>query len=194
MKKHSDSPLAAFHPAPFNTPTRARLRYVGFEGIDGGRRLTFSVKSLGHDSFDSTIEISDASLKGAPGISIQDAAPLAYQKLVQLLAIEDALESKELCLTEADIAHHIARHVSSQKRAYSMSDRRRRSDVRSEDFTQLTCTKRSIGGPNHTRKDGNLFVRLCASTGPAISADTLHPCTAVTEIRISSAFWPSFCN
>ena len=130
MKKHSDS-LAPepFHTAPLNTPGRARVRYVGFEDIDGGRRLSFSVKSLGHDSVDIIIEISAASFKGASGISIQDAAPLAYEKLVQMLAIEDALESKTLCLTEADIAHYIARHVSSQKRAYSMSDRTRRSDV-----------------------------------------------------------------
>src|SRR5215831_4184148 len=131
MKKHSDPPLALepFHPAPLNTPARARVRYVGFEGLDGGRRLRFSVKSLGHDSVDVTVEISDASFKGASGISIQDAAPMAYEKLVQLLATEDAIESKKLCLTEPDIAQYKARHLSSQKRAcLMMSDRRRRSD------------------------------------------------------------------
>jgi hypothetical protein len=129
MKKHSDSPLALepFHPGPLHTPARARVRYVGFEGIEGGRRLSFSVKSLGHDSVDITVEISDASFKGASGISIQDAAPMAYEKLVESLATEDALESKTLWLTEADIAQYMARHLSSQKRA--MSDRRQRSDL-----------------------------------------------------------------
>jgi hypothetical protein len=131
MKKHSDSALALkpFHPEPLSTPTRARVRYVGFEGIDGGRRLSFSVKSRGHDSVDITVEISDASFIGARGISIQDAVPMAYEKLVQLLAIEDTLDVKKLCLTEPDITQYIARHLSSQKRACSMSDRRRRSDV-----------------------------------------------------------------
>jgi hypothetical protein len=129
MKKHSDSSLALepFHPGPLNTPARARVGYVGFEGIEGGRRLSFSVKSLGHDSVDITVEISDASFKGASGISIQDAAPMAYEKLVESLATENTLESKTLCLTEADIAQYIARHLSSQKRA--MSDRRQRSDL-----------------------------------------------------------------
>src|SRR5215471_11937968 len=83
---------------------------------------------LGHDSVDVTVEISDASFKGASGISIQDAAPMAYEKLVQLLATEDAIESKKLCLTEPDIAQYKARHLSSQKRACLMSERRRRSD------------------------------------------------------------------
>ena len=132
MKKNSDSPLAIepSHPAPLNTPARARVRYIGFEGIDGGRRLGFSVKLLGHDSIDITVEISDASFNGASGISIQNAAPMAYEKLVQLLATEDVLESNKLYLTETDIAHYIARHLSSQKRAASiMRDRRGRSDA-----------------------------------------------------------------
>ena len=118
MKKHSDSPFALkpFHPGPLNTPARARVRYVGFEGIEGGRRLSFSVKSLGHDSVDITVEISDALFKGASGISIQDAAPMAYEKLVELLEAGDTLDSKELGLTETDIAHYIARHLTSQKR------------------------------------------------------------------------------
>ncbi len=54
---------------------------------------------------------------------------MAYEKLVQLFAREDALESNKLYLTDTDIAEYIARHVTSQKRAYSMSERRERSDV-----------------------------------------------------------------
>jgi hypothetical protein len=130
MKKHSDSSLALepFHPEPLHMPARARVRYVGFEGIDSGRRLRFSVKSIGHDSVDVTVEISDASFKGPSGISIQDAAPMAYEKLVQLLATDDAIESKKVCLTEPDIAQYKARHLTSQKRTCLMSERRRRSD------------------------------------------------------------------
>jgi hypothetical protein len=130
MKKRSDSPLALepLQPEPLNTPAPARVRYVGFEGIDGGRRLTFSVRSLGHDSVDVRVEVPDAPFKGACGISIQDAAPMAYEKLVELLATEIALEPRKISLTEEDIAQYIARHLSSQK-AYAMSGRKRRSDV-----------------------------------------------------------------
>ena len=131
MKKHSYSPSAPepFNSEPPNTSPKAHIRYVGFEGVDGSRRLNFCVKLPGHDSVDVTFEISEASFKHASGISIQDAAPMAYEKLVQLLATEDAIESKKLCLTEPDIAQYKARHLSSQKRAcLMMSDRRRRSD------------------------------------------------------------------
>jgi trimethylamine:corrinoid methyltransferase-like protein len=48
---------------------------------------------------------------------------MAYEKLVQLLATEDTLDAKKLCLTEPDITQYIARHLSSQKRACSMSDK-----------------------------------------------------------------------
>jgi hypothetical protein len=127
MNKHYDPPLAvdSFNPAP----ARPRVRYVGFEGIDGGRRLTFSVKSLGHESVDITFEISDLSFKSTSAISIQDAAPMAYEKLVELLASKSTFDSEKLCLSEADIERYITRHFSSQKRSYSISDKRRRSNV-----------------------------------------------------------------
>jgi hypothetical protein len=131
MKKHSDESLNVkpVDPQPPNMPPKPQVRYVGFEGTEHGRRLGFSVKSIGHESVQITIEVSDAAFIGASGISLQDAAPMAYEKIVELLAKEDTLESNELCLTEADIGHYIARHLSSQKRAYSVSDGRRRSDA-----------------------------------------------------------------
>jgi len=131
MKKQSDSPSAveAFNPEPLNRPARARVRYVGFEGIDGGRRLSFSVKPLGQDSVDVIFEVSDALFKGVSGVSIQDAVPMAYEKLVELFATEDAVDSLELRLTEADIGQYVTRRLSSEKRAHSISDGGRRSDV-----------------------------------------------------------------
>jgi len=56
MKKYSNSAsaLEALNPEPLNMPARARVRYVGFEGINGGRRLNFSVKRLRQDSVDVT--------------------------------------------------------------------------------------------------------------------------------------------
>ena len=130
-KQHPESRLLIepINPVPSNRPARVHVRYVGFEGIDGGRRLTFSVKPLGHDSVEITFEISDALFKDASGISIQDAAPMAYEKLMELLATEDAFDSNKLCLTQADIAQYTTRHLSSQKRTHSTSDGRRRSDV-----------------------------------------------------------------
>ena len=128
-KQHPESrlPIEPLNPEPLNRPARAHVRYVGFEGIDGGRRLTFSVKPLGHESVEITFEISDALFKDASGISIQDAAPMAFEKIVELLATEHTLESNELRLTDADIAQYITRHLSSQKHAHSNG--RRPSDV-----------------------------------------------------------------
>jgi hypothetical protein len=64
---------------------------------------------------DVTLDIADAVIIGTPGISIQDAAPMAYEKLVELLA-GGPLESEKLCLTGVDIAEYVERHLSSQKR------------------------------------------------------------------------------
>jgi hypothetical protein len=130
MKKHSaESLFKPCDPEPSNIPAKPHVRYVGFEGTEDGRRLGFSVKSIGHESVQITIEVSDAAFTRASGISIQDAAPMAYEKIVELLAKEDTLGPNELCLTEADIARYITRHLSSQKRAYSVRDGRRRRDI-----------------------------------------------------------------
>ena len=119
MKKHYAESLkvVAFDPQPLNIPAKPQVRYVGFDSIEGGRLLTFSVKPIGHESLNITIEISDAAITGTSGISIQDAAPMAFEKIVELLGTKDALESNELCLTDADIAQYITRHASPRKRA-----------------------------------------------------------------------------
>ena len=130
MNKHSaESMFTPCDPESSNIPAKTRVRYIGFEGTEGGRRLGFSVKSIGHESVEITIEVSEAAFAVASRISIQDAAPMAYEKIVELLAKNDTLEPNELCLTEADIAQYITRHLSSQKRACSASDGRRRRDI-----------------------------------------------------------------
>src|SRR5262245_38870482 len=115
MKKHSDQSLKVKFPGPELTdiPAKPHVRYFGFEGTEDGRRLMFYVKSIGHGSVEITIEITDAAFTSASGISIQDAAPMAFEKIVELLATKDALEPNDLCLTDTDIAHYIARHASS---------------------------------------------------------------------------------
>ncbi len=134
MKNHSDKSLesskaiAFDRPPSSNAPAKPRVRYIGFESIEGWRRLRFSVKSIGHDPEEITIEITNATFTGVKGISIQDAAPMAFEKIVELLTTRGTLESKELRLTDADIEQYLARHVSSQKRASEMFNRRR-SDV-----------------------------------------------------------------
>lgn len=128
MKKYSNPASAeALSPERLNMPARARVRYFGFERINGGRRLNFSVKPPRRDSVAVTFEVSDASFNGA-AVSIQDAAPMAYEKLVELFATEDAVDSQKFCLTESDIARYVTRHLSSQKRAH-LSQGGRRSDV-----------------------------------------------------------------
>jgi hypothetical protein len=124
MKNHSAETLfKPSDPQPSNIPAKPHVRHVGSEGNEGvGRRLGFSVKSIGHEWVQSTIEVSDAAFAAASGISIQDAAPMAYEKLVELLAKEDTLQPNELRLTEADVERYITRHLSSQTRAYSVSD------------------------------------------------------------------------
>lgn len=131
MTMHSESrlPAESLNPEHLSRPAGARVRYVGFEPIDGGRRLSFSVKPIGQDSVDITFDISDALFKDVPAISIQDAAPMAYEKLVELLTAEGALDTGTVCLTEADVAQYVARHLSSQKLAHWTTDRKRRTDV-----------------------------------------------------------------
>ena len=131
MKKDSAEQL--FKPdaqEPSNIQAKPHVRYVGFEGTEGGGRLLgFSVKTIGHEPVDITIEVQDAAFTNKYGISLQDAAPMAYEKIVELLAKEDMLEPNELCLTESDIARYISRHCSSQKRASSAKAARGRSEA-----------------------------------------------------------------
>jgi hypothetical protein len=130
MNKHADESLEMRPlPEPSNIAAKPHVRYLGFEGIEGGRRLTFSVKAIGHESVEITTEISDAHFTRVSEISIQDAAPMAFEKIVELLATENTPESNKLCLTDADVAQYIRRHESSQKRAASKGDRTPPSDV-----------------------------------------------------------------
>jgi hypothetical protein len=103
-----------------NTPAKPHVRYLGFESIDSGRRLMFRVKLNRDQSVEVTLDIADAIFIDTPGISIQDAAPMAYEKLVELLA-EGPLESEKMSLTSVDIAQYVHRHLSSQKRTHSLT-------------------------------------------------------------------------
>jgi hypothetical protein len=102
------------------------VRYEGFENIDDGRCLKFSVKSTQDEAIEISINVSHSLFKNVPGISLQDAAPMAYEKIVSLLAGQESIGSSEVRLTDADVKQYIYRHLSSQKRT---SDRRRRSHL-----------------------------------------------------------------
>jgi len=110
------------------SPAKAYVRYVGFEGIDGGRRLKFRVKSTGQTAIEVTFDIPDTVFTGTVGVSIQDAAPMAFEKLVELLATENTLEATRLFLTDADIAAYLHRHES-HKGKHSRSDSTTQTDV-----------------------------------------------------------------
>ena len=115
-------------PIDSNAPAKRYVRYLGFESIDSGRRLRFRVKSNRDEAVDVTLDIADAVFISTPGISIQDAAPMAYEKIVDLLVTQDRVDSNPLSLADADVAQYLTRHVSPQKSTFSILDRRR-SDI-----------------------------------------------------------------
>src|SRR5690349_17136016 len=85
---------------------KPHVRYVGFQSIEGGRRLQFSVKSRSGEIKEITFPISDADFTSTRGISLQDAAPMAYEKIVELLATHDTIDANELSLTDSDIEQY----------------------------------------------------------------------------------------
>ena len=93
-------------------PPKASVRYVEFEPIPGGRRLQFRVKSNGKPAVEVSFAISDAAFTDIAKVSIQDAAPMAYEKLVELLASKQELDATNLRLTTADIIDYRDRHYS----------------------------------------------------------------------------------
>ena len=131
MKKHSNqlSRTLAVVPTDSKPPAKWHVRYIGFESIDAGRCLKFRVKPNGRESMDVSFDVPDAPFINTSGISIQDAAPMAYEKLVEILATEGTLDPEKLCLTDADIANYLNRHLSSQKRPYTMRDEKDQSDL-----------------------------------------------------------------
>ena len=127
MKKHPDESTIT-GPSNAEALARGRVRYLGFEPVDGGRRLRFHVKLNADQSVEIALDIADGVFTRAAGFTIQDAAPMAYEKLVQLLA-EDRFDPSRLSLTDEDAARYRNRHLSSQKRAYSAHDGTPPSDV-----------------------------------------------------------------
>ena len=120
MKKHPDESTTT-GPPNAEALARGRVRYLGFEPIEGGRRLRFHVKLNANESVDIALDIADGVFTRASGFTIQDAAPMAYEKLVELLA-GDAFDPSRLSLTDEDAARYRNRHLSSQKRVYSSND------------------------------------------------------------------------
>src|SRR5215813_12839397 len=108
MKKRSYESLSAKPIALTDSkvPAKSHVRYLGFESIDGGRRLRFRVKTNNHEPQDVTLDITDAQFIATSGISIQDAAPMAYEKITELLGTQDTLDPDRLCLTDADITRY----------------------------------------------------------------------------------------
>jgi len=101
---------------------KSYVRYIGFEGIADGRRLRFRVKATGQAAIEVTFDIPNTVFTGTVGVSIQDAAPMAFEKLVELLATENPLDTTRMFLTAADIAGYINRHDS--HKGHSRSERR----------------------------------------------------------------------
>src|SRR5262245_34184429 len=100
-------------------PPNAHVRYEGFDAIDNGRCLIFRVKLSGQAAFEVTCDVSDAVFMGTSRVTIQDAAPMAYEKLVELFAKEHSIAPKTLCLTGTDIADYIRRHYSRKEAQFT---------------------------------------------------------------------------
>jgi hypothetical protein len=116
-------------PADFKrstTSAKPHVSYEGFESSDGVRRLVFLVKSIQNESIEITVEIPDALFTTVPGISIQDAAPMIYEKIVSLLTNQGTIDCNDLYLTDVDVRQYIERHLTAQKR---VSAKRRRSGI-----------------------------------------------------------------
>ena len=130
MDKLSDqsSNVNSANPESTNVPVIPQVLYMGFESIDFGRRLKFRVKWNHHESLHVTIDVADGIFTAATGISIQDAAPMAYEKLIERLAT-GSLESDRFCLTNVDVERYLDRHMSQQKRTSSLADESRQSDI-----------------------------------------------------------------
>jgi hypothetical protein len=94
------------------------VRYLGFECIADGRRLGFRVKSRGRDAVEVTFDIPDVAFTGKFGVSLQDAAPMAYEKLVEMLATDPdyVLEARTFFLTAEDLVKYVTRHHSYKNR------------------------------------------------------------------------------
>ena len=121
-----DSNIKAFDRA--YSPAKAYVRYLGFESIADGRRLRFRVKSTGQPATEVIFDIPDTVFTSTVGVSIQDAAPMAYEKLVELLKKKHTLEATTLFLTVADIEAYMNRH-DSRKGGHSRSDKTRQMDI-----------------------------------------------------------------
>jgi hypothetical protein len=107
---------------------RTLVRYLGFEVVEGHRRLNFSVKPFGVQPLDVTIRIPDSALTGRFRISVQDAVPIAYDKLVRLSNSDGGCHAEDMSLTDEDIAQYRKFHGVETKRVNdSMLERWRRS-------------------------------------------------------------------
>jgi hypothetical protein len=118
MKVHSREPL---HMEPAldipKAPPKFVVRYVGFEAVEGGRRLKFWVKTAERVTMEVTLDVMSAAFINQPEVSLQDVAPMAYEKIGALLAAEGRLDPCQLCLTDEDISQYRTRHRSAQREA-----------------------------------------------------------------------------
>ena len=73
---------------------KLNIRYVGFESVPAGRRLTFFVTSPGRVPSQVTFDIPAGAFSGEHRISFQESAAVCYEKLRDLIDRDQEVQDK----------------------------------------------------------------------------------------------------
>jgi hypothetical protein len=83
---------------------KLNIRYLGFESVHEGRRLTFFVTAPGRVPTQVTFDIPAAAFSGEQKISFQESAAVCYEKLKDLIERDAEVQNKlHFNLNESDI-------------------------------------------------------------------------------------------
>ena len=97
---------------------RDHIRYLGFEvGDDGGRRLQYTITSVGRPARRAMIAVPSAAFMGPQRISFQDASVVGYERLrFELLGNTREEANYSITLTAEDIERFRPRRRAATKR------------------------------------------------------------------------------
>src|SRR4029079_2865208 len=86
------------------TINKLNIRYLGFESVSAGRRMTFFVSSPGREPSRVTFDIPLDAFSGEHKISFQESAAVCYEKLKDLIdRDQEVQDTLHFTLNESDI-------------------------------------------------------------------------------------------